>query len=203
MTIMKNLWSLLTVLLVVVFSMCFTSCGDDDSGDGGSSGINGYYIEGSLYTNTDFKNDNVWWNMQISKEAAEYYGNTLTFTLFDSNGHFFPRSSDGGYLWLEYEPTFIRVDDNCIYSYSGISLYQLGASGTSGRELLYKFDAGEYGTLGFYGLPDAIYVYTRDGNRLIMDVGDGKHTNTFVITDGGLVLSGGGSYTKYNPNTTY
>ena len=77
------------------------------------------------------------------------------------------------------------------------------ASGTKGMELLYKFDAGEYGTLGFYGHTDVIYVYRRDGNKLIVDVGDGKNTNTFLITDGGLILSGGGSYTKYNPNTTY
>lgn len=61
----------------------------------------------------------------------------------------------------------------------------------------------EYGTLGFYGHTDVIYVYRRDGNKLIVDVGDGKNTNTFLITDGGLILSGGGSYTKYNPNTTY
>ena len=104
---------------------------------------------------------------------------------------------------LDNVPTFLRVDNDCIYSYSGVSLYQLGASGTRGRELLYQFNSGEYGTLGFYGFPDANYVYTRDGNRLIMDVGDGKHTNTFVITESGLNLSGGGSYTKYNPNNYY
>lgn len=190
MTIMKNLWSLLAVLSVVVFSMCFTSCGGDDSDDGGSSGLNGYYIEGGLYTYTDYKN-----RLEDLANIFDRDFYEMTHPFFDSDGHC---------IWASYnERTFIRVDDNCIYSYSGVTLYQLGASGTKGKELLYKFEAGEYGTVGFYGFPDNIYVYTRDGNRLIMDVGDGKHTNTFVITDGGLVLSGGGSYTKYNPNTTY
>ena len=170
--------------------MCFTSCGGDDSDDGGSSGLNGYYIEGGLYTYTDYKN-----RLEDLANIFDRDFYEMTHPFFDSDGHC---------IWASYnERTFIRVDDNCIYSYSGVTLYQLGASGTKGKELLYKFEAGEYGTVGFYGFPDNIYVYTRDGNRLIMDVGDGKHTNTFVITDGGLVLSGGGSYTKYNPNTTY
>ena len=116
---------------------------------------------------------------------------------------FFPKSSDGNWEYLRNNIEVIRGDYNCIYSYSGVDLYQLGASGTKGMELLYKFDAGEFGTVGFYGFPDDIYVYTREGNKLIMDVGDGKNTNTFLITEGGLILSGGGSYTKYNPNTTY
>lgn len=207
---MKKLWSFLFIITVVVGSMCLASCGGDDdsksagSDNGVSSGLNGYYIEGDLYTNTDFRNDVVWDYMRIHQEAAALWGSPIpTWTLFDSNGLFFPKSSDGELEWLRQKPTFLRVDDNCVYSYSGIGLYQLGASGTRGKELLYKFDAVEYGELGFYGFPDNIYVYKRDGNRLVVDVGDGKNTNTFLITDGGLVLSGGGSYKKYNPNTTY
>ena len=202
----KNLWSLLVIMMTAMVSFCLSACGGDDGVDnnGNGSGVNGYYISGDLYTNTDFMNDYVWELMRIKKEAAEFYGNPIpTFTLFNSDGLFFPRSSDGEQFWLDADVSFIRVDDNCIYSYSGVSLYKLGASGTRSMELLYQFNTEEYGTLGFYGIPDANYVYTRDGNRLIMDVGDGKHTNTFVITDSGLNLSGGGKYTKFNPNTVY
>jgi len=197
-------WMIL--LGIIMTAITFTACGsDDDSESGGNgSGVNGYYISGNLYTNADFRNDVVWEYMRISQDAAALFGNPVpTWTLFDSNGLFFPKSSDGNWEYLRNNIEVIRVDYNCIYSYSGVDLYQLGASGTRGMELLYKFDAGEYGTLGFYGHTDVIYVYRRDGNKLIVDVGDGKNTNTFLITDGGLILSGGGSYTKYNPNTTY
>ena len=201
----KTKWMML--LTIILTAITFTACGggDDDSESGGNgSGVNGYYISGNLYTNADFRNDVVWEYMRISQDAAALFGNPVpTWTLFDSNGLFFPKSSDGNWEYLRNNIEVIRVDYNCIYSYSGVDLYQIGASGTKGMELLYKFDAGEFGTVGFYGFPDDIYVYTREGNKLIVDVGDGKNTNTFLITEGGLILSGGGSYTKYNPNTTY
>lgn len=49
MTIMKNLWSLLAVLSVVVFSMCFTSCGgdDDDSFSNDSDEVECWSCQGS------------------------------------------------------------------------------------------------------------------------------------------------------------
>ncbi len=191
------------LLTIILTAITFTACGGDDD-DSESGGVNGYYISGNLYTNADFRNDVVWENMRISQEAAAFFGNPVpTWTLFNSNGLFFPKSSTGMQEYLRNKIEVIRVDHNCIYSYSGVALYQIGASGTNGMELLYKFDAGEYGTLGFYGHTDVIYVYRRDGNKLIVDAGDGKNTNTFLITEGGLILSGGGSYTKYNPDTTY
>jgi len=190
MKTIKTKWMML--LVIILAAVTFTACGgDDDSESGGtSSGVNGYYISDGLYTYTDYKN-----RLEDLANIFDRDFYEMTHPFFDSDGHC---------IWASYnERTFIRVDDNCIYSYSGVTLYQLGASGTKGKELLYKFEAGEFGTVGFYGFPDNIYVYTRDGNRLIMDVGDGKNTNTFLITEGGLILSGGGSYTKYNPNTTY
>jgi len=194
------------LLVIILTAITFTACGsDDDSESGGNgSGVNGYYISGNLYTNADFRNDVVWEYMRYDKEQSEFWGNSApTYTLFDSNGMFSPVSSKGELFWLRNKIEVIRVDANFFYSYSGVNIYKLGASGTIGMELLYKFDAGEYGILGFYGYNDDIYAYTRDGNKLIVDVGDGKNTNTFLITEGGLILSGGGSYTKYNPNTTY
>ena len=192
MKTIKTKWMIL--LGIIMTAITFTACGgsDDDSESGGNgSGVNGYYISDGLYTYTDLKN-------RIEELAKIFDEDFYTLThpsLFDS---------DGNVIWGGTNlRTFLRVDDNCIYSYSGVDLYQLGASGTRGMELLYKFDAGEFGTVGFYGFPDDIYVYTREGNKLIVDVGDGKNTNTFLITEGGLILSGGGSYTKYNPNTTY
>ena len=199
----KSMFLMLCGMMMVA---SFTACGGDDGDDNGGSGngVNGYYICGDLYTNSDFLNDNVWELMRYNKEQSEYWlGTTVTYTLFDSNGLFFPKGSDGEQFWLRNKISVIRVDDNCFYSYSGIGLYKLGASGTRGMELLYQFDAGEYGILGFYGYPDTSYYYTRDGNRLIVDVGDGKNTNTFVISSSGLNLSGGDRYTKYNPNTVY
>lgn len=197
-------WMML--LAIMLTAITFTACGsDDDSESGGNgSGVNGYYISGNLYTNADFRNDVVWEYMRYDKEQSEFWGNSApTYTLFDSNGMFSPVSSEGELFWLRNRIEVIRVDANFFYSYSGVNIYKLGASGTTGMELLYKFDAGEYGILGFYGYNDDIYTYTREGNKLIVDVGDGKNTNTFVITGNGLSLNGGGSYTKYNPNTTY
>ena len=181
----KNLLCLLAIMMATMVSFSLTSCGGDDGGNG--NGVNGYYISDGLYTNTDFMNDRRWSWLKLVEEWGDY------IEPFDTDGYFS----------LDDVPSIFRVDDKFIYSYSGIGLYQIGASGTRGKELLYQFDAGEYGTLGFYGYPDANYYYTRDGDKLIMDVGDGIHTNTFVITSSGLNLSGGGSYTKYNPNTVY
>lgn len=197
---------LMMLLAIMLTAITFTACGsDDDSESGGNgSGVNGYYISGNLYTNADFRNDVVWEYMRYDKEQSEFWGNSApTYTLFDSNGMFSPVSSEGELFWLRNRIEVIRVDANFFYSYSGVNIYKLGASGTIGMELLYKFDAGEYGILGFYGFPDDIYAYTREGNKIIVDVGDGKNTNTFVITGNGISLNGGGSYTKYNPNTTY
>ena len=205
MKTIKTKWMML--LTIILTAITFTACGggDDDSESGGNgSGVNGYYISGDLYTNADFRNDVVWEYMRISQDAAALFGNPVpTWTLFDSNGLFFPESSDGEREYLRNNIEVIRVDANFFYSYSGVNIYKLGASGTTGMELLYKFDAGEYGILGFYGYNDDIYTYTREGNKLIVDVGDGKNTNTFVITGNGLSLNGGGNYIKYDPNITY
>lgn len=201
----KTKWMMLLTIIATAFA--FSACGGDDdkgSGGGGNEGITGYYISGRLYSNNDFKGDAVWELMRYDKEQSEFWGNSApTYTLFDSNGMFSPVSSEGELFWLRNRIEVIRVDANFFYSYSGVNIYKLGASGTTGMELLYKFDAGEYGILGFYGYNDDIYTYTREGNKLIVDVGDGKNTNTFVITGNGLSLNGGGNYIKYDPNITY
>ena len=106
-------WMML--LAIMLTAITFTACGsDDDSESGGNgSGVNGYYISGNLYTNADFRNDVVWEYMRISQDAAALFGNPVpTWTLFDSNGLFFPKSSDGEWEYLRNNIEVIRVDDN-------------------------------------------------------------------------------------------
>ena len=186
----KRMMKMMMLLATVLAAMTFAACGnDDDNDDGGSgsgSGVTGYYykVVNGRSPSDQLEAIRTWYD--INKEIDERWGETPTDFL--DNGLF------------DWE--FLRIDGNTICGYTA-ETYRLGASGARGKDLLYQFDGEEFGTLGYYGFPGSSYAYQRSGDRLIMDVGDGVHTNTFVITDGGLVLSGGGTYTKYNPNKVY
>ena len=93
-----------------------------------------------------------------------------------------------------------QCNDNVLEYYSGYA-YKFGASGTNGQTLLYKFNNKDWGMMGFYAYSHTYYVYTREGDNIVITYEDEK--TVFAITDDGLIQSGSGKWTKYDINTVY
>lgn len=96
----KNLWILLTIMMVAMVSMSLSSCGDDDD-DGGSSTVSGlYYYEsgGGNRTAYNFVNSN----------TVEIYGDLTknsNATWRGERGEAFPLRN-GWYYWKGNKHTY-------------------------------------------------------------------------------------------------
>ena len=194
----KWIYSMLIVLCGMMVTMTFTACGGDDGDDGSNgSGLTGWYYEGTPPYKDNF-----------FERASDY-------VVFYDDGRWWPRhvwlpscyeDEKNGYIHMVMEYTgedgydFIHIlDGNSLMYYTGVP-YQYGASGTAGLDCLYKLNTDSYGIIGYYG-GGTYYVYTREGNNIVITQGNEKVI--FTITSDGLLQSGGGKWTKYNPSTVY
>lgn len=193
---MKNLWSLLTIMMAALVSISLTACGGDDDDDHGgsnnggggtSSGIYGYY------TRQD-------WNGFL-----DLYDDTHTYQ-FNSQGEIIA-VYNGNVSWMDYnisnlgdKEVYYIPDDETFIKYTG-AYYKEGASAAAGKELLYRLNYSGLGTLGLYAESKRYFTYWRDGNKLYTTE-DGW--TVYTVTSTGIIPDGGSFvYSKYDPNTVY
>ena len=190
------------LMMVCIMLFTFVACGsegDDNSSGGGSGGSGDACYAHPLIT-----------SFPITENGYGYYTNYIIAhvdELFDSEGRY------GGYInlpdgTLTHGPAYGRdeievmhiINSNTIEFYEGY-LYKCGASGTRGRTLLYKVTGSSLGDVGYYAsLPD-YYNYTRDGNVIKVKVENS--TETFTITNDGLLKSDGEKCPKFNLGQTF
>ncbi|MBQ8702559.1 MAG: hypothetical protein IJ549_07335 [Prevotella sp.] len=189
----KWIYSMLIVLCGMMATMTFTACGgDDDDGGGNGSGLTGWYYS------FDYNINSV--KGLVSAAAKDGYES------FDDSGMYYPhKGGDFGVVHAHYDFSTLYVmhikDSQTIECYEVQYLWKPGASGTNGMDLLLQIDCPPVGTLAFYGKPAYYYVYTRNGNTISFT--DNGEKAVFAITNDGLLQSGGGKWTKYNPSTVY
>ena len=192
----KWISAMCAVVCGMMVSATFVSC-DKEGKDG--SGITGWYFEGNSPV--------IWSDFQPL--------NSPDMVEFTDDGQWYPHHvwvdycyevQNEGYIHLvqngspKYEGFIHIVNDNVLEYYSG-SAYKLEALGTNGQTLLYKFNNKDWGMMGFYAYSPTYYVYTREGDNIVITYEDEK--TVFAITDDGLIQSGSGKWTKYDINTVY
>ena len=194
--------SILSMLLFMLMALpMMVACGSDGDGSGGSGGPGSWYIEGStLITGAETQKDIASWE---GPDYVSFYDDGM----YCPHHVFVPGYCDANpsliHLTMQFSPeteSFIHIiDGQSLYYYSGV-LYKQDSQGTKNYELLYQVDGGSYGKLGYYG-NGTYYVYTREGNNIVIQQGNEKAI--FTITGDGLLQSGGGKWTKYDPNKVY
>lgn len=195
--------SILSKLLFMLMALpMMVACGSDGDGDGsgGSGGPGSWYIEGSTLVT----------GAEIQQEIASYCEQPDHEAFYDDGSYGLHHVWIPGYcdqisphLTMDINPypeSIIHIiDGQSLYYYSAY-LYKQGSQGTKNYELLYQVDGGSYGKLGYYG-NGTYYVYTREGNNIVIQQGNEKAI--FTITGDGLLQSGGGKWTKYDHNKVY
>ena len=192
----KWISAMCAVVCGMMVSGTFVSC-DKEGKD--SSGITGWYFEGNSPV--------IWSDFQPI--------NRPDMVEFTDGGQWYPY-----HIWVDYcyeaekeglfhlvqtgSPKcseFIHiVNDNVLEYYYGYA-YKFGASGTVGQKLLYKFNNKDWGMMGFYAFSPINFVYTRDGDNIVITYDDEK--TVFAITDDGLIQNGAGKWTKYDIDKVY
>lgn len=195
-----------TVLMAAMLSVCFVSCGDDDSdnGSGVSGGLYGWYIDMNNVAklsdfneiNTAINNHELLSSYSYGGERHNYYAEYDLFV--DSEGRYGDFDAHFGRLRFSIHSMCIAiqiVDDSTIKDYIG-SLY---AEGKGSGDMLYKINAGSiFGNMAYYGTP--VYkTYTKMGDKLYLADG-----TIYTITSDGLVKDGESTtMKKYNPSIRY
>ena len=208
----KWIYSMLIALCGMIATMTFTACGgDDDDGGSNGSGLTGWYY-------TSSHTDGIYTGEEILSMCRE---DLLKDGTIKADDYFYPDGLFGktppareywdGTVWVVeeavtpylYKTLYVMhiIDNQTIECYETSDLWKLGASGAKGLDLLYQISCPYLGTLAFYGKPAYYYVYTRNGNTISFT--DNGEKVVFAITSDGLLQSGGGKWTKYNPSTVY
>lgn len=199
--------SILSKLLFMLMALpMMVACGSDGdgggSGTGGSSGPAGWYINRSTLVNSaDIQQRIKSWDDMTDYEAFYDDGSYWPHHVFVSG---YCDDPDYVHLTMHYtgsdEESFIHIiDGQSLYYYSGF-LCKQGSQAAKNYDLLYQVNGGSYGKLGYYG-NGTYFVYTRDGNNIVIQQGEEKAI--FTITGDGLLQNGGGKWTKYDHNKVY
>lgn len=183
MKIRVNVWTVIMYVMVVVTSMCFTSCGDDDNNNGGkSNGLVGWYLR-----NNELLTKENW-----PKSASAY---------LDNNG--VPQL-----MWsIDPCPPVIHIVDNSYLDiYVGAGLYYEGETGTEGKDMIYQIEEGKTAA---YGTPKRLtYNLRTDGG---IEFSLNYHQIILAKTETGFEVTSGywgdrdneKTFLKYDPNKAY
>jgi len=180
MKIRVNFWSVVSFVMVVVTSMCFTSCGNDDEDDDKPNELVGWYLCN---------------NVLLTKDNWPKWGTV---------------DKDGEYKWLGWgncPRTIHIVDDTHLDFYQSAQLYDKGEAGTEGMDMIYQIDGGKKAA---YGIPkrltynrrtDGGIDFSLDRSQIIL----AKTETGFEVTSGywqGYIDSYK-IFLKYDPNKAY
>ena len=204
---MKNLWSLLAIMMAAMVSLSLSSCGSDDNNDDGGglgSGLKGWYTNLSdVAKQSDFNvineaidNEEVLssyrYGGQIHKHIASYD------EFIDSDGAYNDSNASFGRLRFTIStPIYaIRIVDDTTLLFYSAGLY---VDGKGSGDVVYKIYAGRiFGNMAYYGSP-SYYTYAKVENKLVVSNGD-----IYTIVDGGLIKDGSSSrWSKYDPSKRY
>jgi len=183
MKIRVNFWSVVSFVMVVVTSMCFTSCGNDDEDDDKPNELVGWYLCN---------------NVLLTKDNWPKAGGIFK----DKDGVEYEMWS-----WGNCPRTIHIVDDTHLDFYQSAQLYDKGEAGTEGMDMIYQIDGGKKAA---YGIPkrltynrrtDGGIDFSLDRSQIIL----AKTETGFEVTSGywqGYIDSYK-IFLKYDPNKAY
>ena len=179
-----RIWSVLAIIMAAMLSISLTSCGSDDDDDNGSGG------GGGITSGQWYFNGNPWRAalMKMNIEAAKYYGNGLVLN----------NVINESYSGITSCVIHI-INDNTLQVLSDDYVCQDGTSAT-GKQLLYRWNSPDFGTLGFYCSNSNTYTYDEYEDNKIYVYTWGKF---FTVAGDMLIMDGGDTFYSYNPETEY
>ena len=194
----------MTIIMVVMLSVGLSSCGNNDDGDGASSGLKGWYTDLSkVAKQSDFEeinkaidNNEVLSSYRYGGQIHYHYATRDEF--IDSNGCYNDSKASFGRLrfsiFTPIEAIHI-VDGNTLLDYNA-TLYE---DGRGPGDAVYRLNAGRiFGNMTYYATP-INRTYTILEDKLIVSNGD-----IYTIVDNGLIPDGSSRrWSKYDPNKRY
>lgn len=194
----KHLWSILTVLAVMLLCVGFASCGGDDDDKKDGYGGNSTSTDSGLIG---------WYKPQDSGNLEGWLkdGDTMDF---DSQGNvvvYTPVPWGSGVIDMDLssltrETVYYIPDDQTIIKYYGY-YYKENSSAAGNKELLYRYFCVGLGYVGVYAGATQYYTYWREDNKLYTTE---SGWSVFTITSTGLIPDGGSTiYVKYDPSQVY
>lgn len=183
MKIKVNFWNVLLFVMVVVTSMCFTSCGNDDDDD------------------KEKPNELVGWYLRNNELLTQANWPTSASAYLDNNG--VPHSMS---VIDNCPPVIHIVDDSNLDFYQSASLYVKGEAGTEGKDMIYQIEGGK---MVAYGTPQHLTYNRRvDGG---IDFSLGYHKIVLAKTETGFEVTSRywgdrdneKFFLKYDPNKVY
>ena len=202
---MKELKVFAMVLWLALTSVCLVSCGGDDDEPNLGTGLIGWYIcksDGAVETDFDpinvaIENDELLYETRYN----EYYASRDLF--FHDNGMWHDTEHKHGRFrfLIDSQVHVIRIiDDTTLVEYYAW-LYEKGASGAKGMDVVYKIYAGSiFGELNYCD-DSKIMSYVKVDNKIVTSEG-----TILTIMNGGLVEEGSSMSNimeKYDPTEIY
>ena len=192
---MKKFYFLAMMFAASVMTLTFSACGGDDDddnegndGNSSSSGLTGWYIR------QDMKG---FW-LDLVADDTTFKFNTegeiigVTFSWGSSSEQNYSGGTDQTVYYIPDDETFIKYEGG---------YYKENAPAAGNKELLYRFNYGNLGTLGLYATYTYYYTYWREGNKLYTTE-DGW--TVYTVTPSGIIPDGSSFvFSKYDPNQIY
>lgn len=131
----KNLWSLLTLMMVAMVSVGFASCGSNDDEEGGGSGVSGlyYYENGGGRTAYYFVNSNtveIYGAMSQDRNDTWLGNKGTSFPLrkgwyyWEGNKHTYSYHIVGDVVFIGMDRVMTISGNTLIYDDMGVVLYK-------------------------------------------------------------------------------